>query len=122
MHNQSASHSSSLTHFKHFVERIMSAPEEHDGKVCIGDRTLTNLRFAEYIGAVAEWETEALEALLMTLKWRHNNIDAPLLRRDIMCLLWTKSAQGIKWRLVLKRTKLMTYNANGIRKEIKVKG
>ena len=54
MHNQSASHSSSLTHFKHFVERIMSAPEEHDGKVCIGDRTLTNLRFAEYIGAVAE--------------------------------------------------------------------
>ena len=39
------------------VKRIMSdAPEEYDGKVSIGGRTITNLRFADDIDAFAEGE------------------------------------------------------------------
>ena len=39
----------SFTHLlQHFLERIMSdALEEHDGKVSVGGRTITNLRFAD---------------------------------------------------------------------------
>ena len=56
---------SSITHLlQHFLKQIMSdALEEHDGKVCIGDRNITNLRFADDIDALAEKEQE-LEALL----------------------------------------------------------
>ena len=40
-----------------FLERIMSdALEEHDGKVSIGGRNITNLRFADDIDALAEEE------------------------------------------------------------------
>ena len=40
-----------------FLERIISvALEEHDGKVSIGKRTITNLRFADDIDALAEEE------------------------------------------------------------------
>ena len=47
-----------------FLERIMSdALEEHDGKISIGGRNITNLRFADDIDAVAEKEQE-LEALV----------------------------------------------------------
>ena len=54
---------SSVTHpLQHFLERIMSdALEEHDGKVNIGGRIITNLRFADNIDALAEEEQE-LEA------------------------------------------------------------
>ena len=52
--------------------------EEHDGKVSIGDRNITNLRFADDIYALAEEEQE-LEALV-ELK------------------VSTKPAQGIRWR------------------------
>ena len=40
---------SSVTHpLQHFLERIMSDDlEEHDGKVSIGSRNITNLRFAD---------------------------------------------------------------------------
>ena len=45
----------SPTHFNIFLERIMSdALEEHDVKVSIGGRTITNLRFADDIDALAE--------------------------------------------------------------------
>ena len=45
-----------------FLERIISdALEEHDGKVSIGVRNITNLRFADDIDALAEAEPE-LEA------------------------------------------------------------
>ena len=38
-----------------FLERIMSDTlEEHDGKVSIGGRNITNLRFADDIDALAE--------------------------------------------------------------------
>ena len=46
------------------LERIMSdALEEHDRKVSIGCRNITNLRFADDIDALAEEEQE-LEALV----------------------------------------------------------
>ena len=49
---------SSVTHpLQHFLERIMlDALEEHDGKVSIGGRNITNLRFADDIDALAEEE------------------------------------------------------------------
>ena len=53
---------------EHFSrERIMfDALEEHNGKVSIGGRNITNLRFADDIGALAEEEQE-LEALVESL-------------------------------------------------------
>ena len=49
----------SPTLFNIFLERIMSdALEEHDGKVIIGDRNITNLWFADGIDALAEQEQE----------------------------------------------------------------
>ena len=72
----------SPTLFNIFLERIMSdALEEHDGKVSIGGRNITNLRFADDLDALAEEEQE-LEALVESA---------------------TKPAQGIRWRLVLRR-------------------
>ena len=51
---------SSVTHpFNIFLEQINSdALEEHDGKVSIGSRNITNLRFAYDIDALAEEEQE----------------------------------------------------------------
>ena len=45
---------------------MSDALEEHDGKVSIGGRNITSLRFADDIGAVAEEEHE-LEALVESL-------------------------------------------------------
>ena len=57
----------SPTLFNIFLEWIMSdALEEHDGKVSIGSRNITNLRFADDIDALAEEEQE-LEALVESL-------------------------------------------------------
>ena len=57
----------SPTLFNIFLERIMSdALEEHDGKVSIGGRNITNLRFADDIDALAEEEQE-LEVLVESL-------------------------------------------------------
>ena len=65
-----------------FLERIMSdALEEHDGKVSIGGRNITNLRFANDIDALAEEEQE-LEALVESLE---------------------EPAQDIRWRSVRRR-------------------
>ena len=55
----------SPTLFNIFLERIMSE-EEHVGKVSIGGRNITNLRFADDIDALAEEEQE-LEALVESL-------------------------------------------------------
>ena len=53
--------------YNFFLEKIMSdAPEEHNGKVSIGGRTITYLRFANDVDAVAEEEQE-LEALIKIL-------------------------------------------------------
>ena len=57
----------SPTLFNIFLERIMSdAFEEHAGNVSIGDRNITNLRFADDIDVLAEKEQE-LEALVESL-------------------------------------------------------
>ena len=57
----------SLTLFNIFLKRIMSdALEEYDGKVSLGGRTITNLRFADDIDALDEEEQE-LEALVKSL-------------------------------------------------------
>ena len=81
-----------------FLERIMSdALEEHDGKVSIGGRNITNLRFADHIDALAEEEQE-LEALEESL--------------DKTC---------IRYKMAMK-SKLMTNSANGVQREVKVKG
>ena len=57
----------SPTLFNIFLEWIMSdALEEHDGKVSMGGRNITNLRFADVVDALAEDEQE-LEALVESL-------------------------------------------------------
>ena len=51
----------------HPLKRIMSdALEEHDRKVSIGGRNITNLRFANYIDAAVK-EEQQLEALVESL-------------------------------------------------------
>ena len=97
---QKNSRSKSPTLYNIFLERIMSdALEKHDGKVCIGGRNITNLRFADDIDAVAEGE-QKLEALVESL--------------DKTCTRYKVEISA--------KTKLMTNNANGIQREIKVKG
>ena len=84
-----------------FLERIMSdALEEHDGKVSIGGRNITNLRFANDIDALAEEEQE-LEALVESLD---------------------KTCTRYKMKISVQKTKLITNSANGIQREVKVKG
>ena len=91
----------SPTLFNIFLERIMSdALEEHDGKVSIGGRNITNLRFADDIDALAEEEQE-LEALVESLD---------------------KTCKRYKMEISAEKTKLVTNIANGIQREIKVKG
>ena len=69
-------------------------------KVSIGGRNITNLRFADDIDALAEKEQE-LEALVESLD---------------------KTCTRYKMEISAEETKLMTNNANGIQREIKVKG
>ena len=91
----------SPTLFNIFLERIMSdALEEHNGKVSIGGRNITNLRFADDIDALAEEEQE-LEAQVESLD---------------------KTCTRYKMEISAEKTKLMTNSANGIQREIKVKG
>ena len=90
----------SPTLFNIFLERIMSdALEEHDGKVSIGGRNITNLRFADGIDVLAEKEQE-LEALVESLN---------------------KTCTGYKMEISAEKTKLMTNSAIGIQREIKSK-
>ena len=79
---------------------MSDALEEHDGKVSIGGRNITNLRFADDIDALAEEEQE-LEALVESLD---------------------KTCTRYKMEISAERTKLMTNSANGIQREIRVKG
>ena len=86
----------SPTLFNIFLERIMSdALEEHDGKVSIGGRNITNLRFADDIDALAEEEQE-LEALVESLH---------------------KTFSRYKMKISAEKTKLMINSANGIQSE-----
>ena len=84
-----------------FLQRIESnALEEHDGKVSIGGRNSTNLRFAYYIDALAEKEQE-LEALVESL--------------DETCTRY-------KMEISAENIKLTTNSASGNQREIKIKG
>ena len=84
----------SLTLFNIFLEQIMTdAQEEHDGKVSISGKNITNLRFADDIDALAEVEKE---------------LDKPCTRN--------------KMEISAEKTKLITNSAYGIQREIKVKG
>ena len=90
----------SPTLFNIFLERIISdALEEHDGKVIKG-RNITNLRFADDIDALTE-EKQELEALVESLD---------------------KTCTRYKMEISAEKTKMMTNSANGIQREIKVKG
>ena len=74
--------------------------KKHDKKVSIGGRNITSLRFADDIDALAEEEQE-LEALVESL--------------DKICTRY-------KMEISAEKTKLMTNRANGIHREIMVKG
>ena len=79
-----------------FLERIMShALEEYDRLVSIGDRNITNLRFADDIDALAE------ETLVESI--------------DKICTMY-------KMEISAEKTKLMTNISNDTWREIKVKG
>ena len=93
---------SSVNHpFSIFLERIMSdALEEHDRKVSIGARNITNMQFADDIYALAE-EEQKLEALIESLD---------------------KTCTKYKMRISAEKAKLMTNSADDIQREIKVQG
>ena len=71
---------------------MTDALEEHDGNVSIGGRNVTNLRFVDDIGALAEEEQE-LEALVESLD---------------------KTCTRYKMVIGAEKTKLMTNNTYGI--------
>ena len=79
---------------------MSDALEEHDGKVSIGGRNITNLWFADDIDALAE-EEQKLEALVEKLN---------------------KTCTRYKMEISVEKTKLMKSSANCIQREIKVKG
>ena len=84
-----------------FLERIMSgALEGHDGKVSIGDRNITNLRFADDIDILAEEEQE-LVVLVESLD---------------------RTLTMYKMKSSTEKTKPMTNSANGMQRKFKVKG
>ena len=74
---------------------MSDALEEHDGKVSIGSRNITNLTFANGIVALNEEEQE-LEALVESLD---------------------KTCTRYKMEISAKKTKLMTNSTNGIQRD-----
>ena len=76
------------------------ALEEHDGKVSIGGKNITNLRFADDIDALAEEEQE-LEALIESLH---------------------KTFTRYKMKINAEKTKLMPMASRERERETKVKG
>ena len=74
---------------------MSDAQEEHVGKVSLGGRNITNLRFADDIDALAEEEQE-LAALVESLH---------------------KTFTRYKMKISAEKTKLMTNSANGIQSE-----
>ena len=78
---------------------MSDALEDHDGKVTIGGRNITNMRFTSDIDALAEEEQE-LEALAESLDY---------------CTRY-------KMEISAEKTKLMTNSANGFQREKRDKG
>ena len=79
---------------------MSDALEEHGGKVSIGGRNITNLRFADDIDALAEGEQE-LGPLVESLH---------------------KTFTRYEMEISVEKAKLMTNSTNGIQRETKVKG
>ena len=91
----------SSTLYNIFFERsITDALEEHNGKVSIGGRNITNLRFTNDISALAEEEQE-LKALAESLD---------------------KTCTRYKMEIRAENSKQRTNSTSGIQREIKVKG
>ena len=74
---------------------MSDALEEHDGKVNLDGRNITDLRFADDIDALAEEEQE-LEALIESLH---------------------KTFTTYKMKISAEKTKMMTNSANRIQRE-----
>ena len=72
----------------------------HEGTVSIGGRTITNLRFADYIEGLAEKEEELAKLVV---------------RLD-------KASTAYGMEISAEKTKLMTNNTSGINTDIKVNG
>ena len=84
--------------FNIFLERNMTnALEDHEGTVSIGGRTITNLRFADYIDGLAGEEELANLA---------ERVD--------------KASTAYGMEISAEKTKLLTNNTSGINTEIKV--
>jgi len=91
----------SPTLFNIFLERLMTdALEDHEGSVSIGGRNITNLRFADDIDGLAGTEDE-LATMVKSLD---------------------KTSQAYGMEINAEKTKLMTNNANGIKRNIEVEG
>ena len=91
----------SPTLFNIFLERIMTdALENHEGSVSIGGRTITNLRFADDIDALAGKEDELVNLI--------NHLDT------------TSTKYGME--ISAEKTKLMTNNAKGISLDVRIGG
>ena len=74
--------------------------EDHEGTVSIGGRTITNLHFADDIGASAGEEEEPAKL--------------------VECL--DKASTAYDTEISAEKTKLMTNNTSGINTDIKVNG
>ena len=79
---------------------MTDALQDHEGTVSIGDRTITNLRFADDIDGLAGEEQE-----LANLVQHHD-----------------KASTAYSMEISAKKTKLMTNKTSGINTEIKVNG
>ena len=91
----------SPTLFNIFLERIMTdALENHEGSVSIGGRTITNLRFADDIDALAGKEDELVKLI--------NHLDT------------TSTKYGME--ISAEKTKLMTNNTKGISLDVSIGG
>ena len=89
----------SPTLFNIFLERIMAdAPENHEGTVTTGGRTITNLRFADDIDGLAGQEQELVKLV--------NHPDD------------ASTAYGMQ--ISAKKTQLMTNSTNGISTDITI--
>ena len=91
----------SLTLVNTVLKQIMSdGLEEHDGKVSICGRNITNLRFAHDTDAQAEDKQDL----------------------DVLVEYLDKTCTRYKMEMSAEKTELLTNSANGIQREIKVKG
>ena len=79
---------------------MTDALENHEGSVSIGGRTITNLRFADDIDALA-WKEDELVKLI-------NHLDT------------TSTKYGME--ISAEKTKLMTSNTKGISLDVRIGG